>query len=183
VIVSIIAAMDLEGLIGTGLHMPWHLPTDLRRFRNLTWGKPIIMGRKTFEGLGKPLIGRPNIILSRQKDFDAKGCHVCHSLRDAIELGYGLCDEENEIMIIGGGEVFREAISIAQRFYKTTVLKTFSGDTFFPLDKFSTGDWEKVAMEHFEVDEITNISHNFEIFQKRNSVKILAVTDFGAASC
>ena len=127
-VVSLIAAMAENRVIGCKGRIPWDLPEDLHRFRELTWGHPIVVGRKTFESIGRPLPGRRNIVLTRQDDFQAEGCMVVHSLEAALEAAAGSC----EVFICGGAEVYRAALPHAQRIYLTIVHVTAEGDAFFP---------------------------------------------------
>src|SRR5690242_15834273 len=122
-LVSIIAALDRRGLIGAEAGLPWHLPGDLRRFRTITWGKPIIMGRTTFELIGKPLPGRVNIVLSRSPVYSPPGCRVARTLQEALSLAEDCLAASggNEVMIIGGGKVYAEAIERWDRLYLTVV--------------------------------------------------------------
>jgi dihydrofolate reductase len=127
-IISLIAAMAENRVIGSGGTIPWKLPEDLRRFRSITMGHAVIMGRKTFESIGRPLPGRRNIILTRNREYRAEGCLVVHGLEAALAE----CREADEVFICGGGEVFREALPLASRIYLTVVHINVEGDTFFP---------------------------------------------------
>ncbi len=127
-IISIIAAMAKNRVLGKAGASPWHIPEDLRRFRELTMGHPVIMGRRTFEQVGRPLPGRRNIILTRRPDYEAPGCLVLHSVADALAA----CAEAEEVFICGGGELYRQTISLADRIYLTVVDRECAGDTFFP---------------------------------------------------
>ncbi len=127
-IISIIAAMAKNRVIGRSGAIPWHMPEDLRRFRELTMGHTIVMGRKTFENIGRPLPGRLNVILTRQPDYRAPGCRVCHFLAEALTAGAGA----EEIFICGGGEIYRESMALADRIYLTVIDREYDGDTFFP---------------------------------------------------
>ncbi|MEM7570675.1 MAG: dihydrofolate reductase [Pseudomonadota bacterium] len=126
--VSMILARASNGVIGRDGDLPWRLPADLKHFKKLTVGKPIIMGRKTWDSLGKALPGRHNIVLTRDKSFTGEGCTVTHTLADALDAA-GLT---GEIMIIGGAEIYKLAMPIAQRIYMTHVALTAEGDTLFP---------------------------------------------------
>ncbi|WP_460596235.1 dihydrofolate reductase [Geomonas sp. Red276] len=126
-IVSLIAAMSEERVIGYQGKLPWHLPADLTRFKNITMGHPVIMGRKTYDSIGHPLPGRRNIVLSRSLP-SLKECELVHSLQEALVA----CEKEEEVFICGGGEIFREAIPLCQRIYLTVVHERYPGDTFFP---------------------------------------------------
>jgi dihydrofolate reductase len=127
-IVSIIAAMAANGVIGLGNRMPWRLPTDRKRFHELTRGHPIILGRKTFEGIGRPLSRRTNIILTRQRDYHADGCVVVHDLPSA----FAACGNVDEAFVCGGEEVFRETIAGVDRIYLTVIHQDIAGDSCFP---------------------------------------------------
>jgi dihydrofolate reductase len=127
-IISIIAAMSENRVIGRENELPWDIPSDLRRFRELTMGHPIIMGRKTFESIGHALPGRTNIIITEQKDYSADGCVVVHDLHSAISA----CDGANEVFICGGEAIYREAMPLAHRIYLTIIDEEFDGDAFFP---------------------------------------------------
>jgi dihydrofolate reductase len=126
-IISLIAAMSEERVIGREGKLPWHIPADLARFKSLTMGHPVVMGRKTFESIGKPLPGRRNIILSRTLQ-QIEGCQIVRSLPEAISAAEGA----EEIFICGGEEVFRQALPLCQRIYLTIVHEKYQGDTFFP---------------------------------------------------
>jgi dihydrofolate reductase len=126
-ILSLIAAMSENRVIGSGNRIPWSIPSDLKRFSEITMGHPVIFGRKTFESIGRPLHGRKNIILTEQRDYHVEGASVVHSLADAL----GLCGDE-EVFVCGGGPLYQEAISQADRIYLTVVHGVYEGDAFFP---------------------------------------------------
>ena len=127
-IISIIAAMDQNRVIGRGNKMPWRLPVDLRRFRAITMGHPLIMGRKTHESIGAPLPGRKNIVVTRQEDYRADGCVVVHDIPSALAA----CDDAGEAFVLGGETIFRDFIPLAHRIYLTIVKTTVEGDARFP---------------------------------------------------
>lgn len=127
--INIIAAVSENGVIGRENKLPWHIPEDLKRFRELTMGNIIIMGRKTFESIGKALPGRVNIVITRDEQFSAPGCIVCRSLEDALRVGQ---EQKGKIFIIGGAQIFEEAIEIASKLYLTVVEDSFEGDARFP---------------------------------------------------
>ncbi len=127
-IVSIIAAMAENRVIGRGNKMPWDLPSDRKRFHAITRGYPIIMGRKTFESIGRPLSRRTNIVLTRQRDYRATGVIIVHDLGSAVAA----CGGADEVFICGGEEVFREAMSIVDRIYLTIIHRKVEGDAYFP---------------------------------------------------
>ena len=127
-IISLIAAMAKNRIIGKDNQMPWHLPADLGHFKAVTLGKPIIMGRKTYESIGRPLPGRTNIVMSRDKDYKIEGCKTVTSLEDAIKL----VQDVDEIMIIGGGFLYTQCIPQADKLYLTFIDLDVEGDTQFP---------------------------------------------------
>jgi len=132
--ISLIVAAAENGVIGRGGQMPWRIPSDLKRFRALTMGKPMIMGRKQYQSVGRPLDGRDNIVLTRDRGFQAAGVLVSHALDEALELARGLarargCDE---IMVIGGGEIYQLTLPVADRIYLTRVHARPEGDVRFP---------------------------------------------------
>ncbi len=128
--VSIICAIDDEQAIGRENRLPWHIPSDLKRFKAITAGHPVIMGRKTFESIGRPLPKRLNIIITRDQQYTAEGCTVVHSLDEALEKAADR--DSQEVFVIGGAEIFRQAVDYADKLYLTLVAGTHQGDTFFP---------------------------------------------------
>ncbi|MBS7345731.1 MAG: dihydrofolate reductase [Caryophanon sp.] len=126
--ISLIVAHDAKHVIGKDNAMPWHLPGDLQYFKAQTIGKPVIMGRKTFESIGRPLPGRRNIVITRNRAYEAEGIETVGSLQEALSL----TREADEQMIIGGEQIFTEALPLADRLYITHIDTTFEGDTFFP---------------------------------------------------
>lgn len=145
-IVSLIAAMARNRVIGRDNGLPWHIPADLRRFRDLTLGHPLIMGRKTYEGIGTPLPGRQTIVVTRQEGYAAPGCVVAHSLEGALAAAGSAA----EVFICGGGGLYAEALPLAERIYLTVVALEVAGDTFFPelpVDTFVETGREEVAGE------------------------------------
>lgn len=136
-IISMIAAMAANRVIGRNNKMPWHLPADLKHFKQVTLGKPVVMGRKTFESIGRVLPGRRNIVISRSLPDDPKGAEWVQSLDEALTLLGGA----EEIMIIGGGEIYRQCLSMASRLYLTEIDLITEGDAFFP-DYHSVAQWQ-----------------------------------------
>lgn len=126
--ISLIVAHDQQLVIGYNNQMPWHLPGDLRYFKEQTMGKPVVMGRKTFESIGRPLPGRRNIVITRNSSYSVEGIETVHSLEEALSL----VGDVPEVMIIGGEEIFRLAMPLANRLYITQINHTFVGDTYFP---------------------------------------------------
>ncbi|MDL2397602.1 dihydrofolate reductase [Rhizobium mayense] len=133
-VTTIVVAVSRNGIIGRDGDMPWRLSSDLKRFKAMTIGKPVIMGRKTFQSIGKPLPGRPNVVISRDPDYSAEGVQMAHSLSEAIDIASRLAAESgvDEICVIGGGEIYRQAISLADRLLITHVETEVDGDTSFP---------------------------------------------------
>jgi len=142
-----IAAMDKNRLIGANNKMPWHLPADLAHFKKVTMGKPILMGRKTFESIGRALAGRRNVIVTRQEDYQAIGCDIFHSLGAA----FAALQSEPEVMLIGGGELFKKVLPEASTLYLTIIDAQFQGDTYFP--QWDANAWKLETEESFSADE------------------------------
>lgn len=144
---ALIVAAAANNVIGCENRLPWHLPEDLKYFKATTMGKPIIMGRKTYDSIGKPLPGRSNIVITRQRDWQAEGVLVAHDIDQAIELAESIvanADERiDEAVIIGGAEIYRVSIKRAQKIYLTRIKKNFSGDAYFP--ELSPQEWLKVS--------------------------------------
>lgn len=160
-LITIVAAMSRNRVIGIENRLPWRLPMDLRRFKDLTIGKPVIMGRKTFESIGKPLPGRRNIILTHNLHFVASGCLVAHSFEEALRLAA----PAEEVAIIGGAAVYQEALPLCQRIYLTIIDADFRGDAFFPKRK--TSEWKERRREIFEADEVNAYRHSFLILESK----------------
>lgn len=154
VIVTAIAAIDRVGLLGDGTQMPWHLPRDLRRFRKHTLGKPVIMGRKTFESLPGPLDGRLNIVLSHNCAYRREGCRSTGSFEEALAIAQDDTRRSGaaEVMIIGGSVVFEQTVSLWDRLLLTVVEGDFQGSVFFPLKKLKVKRLSLVEQEHFGAD-------------------------------
>ena len=150
--ISIIVAMAENRVIGRDNGLPWHLPADLKHFKAITMGKPIIMGRKTWESIGRPLPGRINIVVTRTPNFMADGCVVVHSIEEAL-AGH------DEAMVIGGAEFYRQVLPQATTLYLTLVHDVFDGDTFFPeLDEQA---WREVERSDFAADEKNPHAYSF----------------------
>ena len=158
-IVSLIVAMDENGGIGKNNQLPWHLPTDLKRFKNLTMGHHLVMGRKTYETIGKPLPGRVMIVITHQKGYSPKGCRVVHSLDNAIKLAED--NHETEVFIIGGGEIFRQAIGRADKIYLTTVHVIIDVDVSFP--DIPPNQWKIIETEALPIDNKDEYASDFKI--------------------
>jgi dihydrofolate reductase len=161
--VSIIVAIDEDRGIGIKNRLPWRLPDDLQRFKTVTMGHHVIMGRKTHESIGRALPGRENIIVTRNEFFQAKDCAITNSLEDAINLAKA--QGEEEVFVIGGGEIYSQAIQIADRIYLTIVHTKSKADTQFPL--FDPVEWETTVEEYYPADEVNEYSTTFKILEKK----------------
>lgn len=145
--VALIVAIARNGVIGRGNAMPWHLPADLQRFKALTLGKPILMGRKTHQAIGRVLPGRDNLVLTRAHDWRAEGVTVVHSVEEALQRAGARAG----LAVIGGAEVYRVTLPLAERIYLTQVLADVEGDTFFP--EFSRSEWRELESSDYPADE------------------------------
>lgn len=161
-IISLVVAAANNNGIGKDGKMPWHLPNDMKHFKNVTWGLPVVMGRKTFESLGKPLAGRKNIVISRQPAWKAEGAVVVPSIDDALFLAQET--DAKEIMVIGGGEIYKLIFEKAQRIYLTRVEAEPEADTFFPV--INSGQWKLVSQQNVEADEKNAYNHSFQVWEK-----------------
>lgn len=158
--ISLIAAMTPERVIGLEGRMPWHLPADLRWFKENTLNKPVIMGRATWDSIGKPLPQRHNIVITRQKGLILSGATIVHSLEQALEL----VPHEPEVMIIGGGQLYAQAVPLAQRLYLTTVQAQLMGDTFFPAVNFQ--EWSSLFSIYCPAPNEQSFACRFEILHR-----------------
>jgi dihydrofolate reductase len=156
--ISIIAAIDTNRGLGKSGKLPWYLPGELKRFKALTMGHPIIMGRKTYESIGRPLPGRTNIIITRDQSFQAEGCVVVHSLDEAIIVAKGVPGAD-EVFIIGGGEIYQQALSITTKVYLTIIDAAYDVDTYFPdysqfksTSEVGKGEHEGVTYTYYEIE-------------------------------
>lgn len=159
--ISLIVAAAENGVIGTHGALPWHLPDDFKRFKALTSGHPVIMGRKTFESIGKPLPNRRNIVISRSIS-SLEGCDVVHSVQAALDL----VQESNaeEAWVIGGGEIYKEAMPLADHIELTRVHATVEGDVSFPE---LTSEWKEVFREDHQADEKHKFSFTFLAYERK----------------
>jgi dihydrofolate reductase len=158
----VVAASD-NNAIGKDNRLLWCLPNDMRFFKNTTWGMPVIMGRKTFDSLGKPLAGRTNIVITRQKDWEAPGAIVVSNMDDALKAA--ATTDAKEAYVIGGGEIYKQAMPIAQRIYITRVHATLEGDTYFPV--IEEKDWELLSKLDFDVDPKHEYAYSFQVWEHR----------------
>lgn len=157
--ISLIVAMSRNRVIGKDNKLPWHLPADLAFFKKTTMGHTIVMGRKTYESIGKPLPGRKNVILTGNPRFSAAGCTVIHSVEDALRLA-----QEEELFVIGGAEVFRLFFAVADKIYLTLLHHDIEGDTYFP--EFSPHEWELIGETPGITDEKNPYSYSFQLHRR-----------------
>ncbi|HEU5134643.1 MAG TPA: type 3 dihydrofolate reductase [Steroidobacteraceae bacterium] len=160
-IITLIVAVADNGVIGRDNTLPWHLPEDLKRFKRLTMGKPMIMGRKTFDSIGKPLPGRRNIVVTRDTNYQRVGVEVAHGAEAAIEAAAGA----PEVMVIGGADLFRLFLPRAGRIHLTRVHAEIDGDVRWP--DLDNRQWEVIERERHEADERHAHAMTFEVWEKR----------------
>lgn len=159
--ISLVVAMARNHVIGSAGRMPWHLPADLRRFKEITMGRPVIMGRKTFESIGRPLPGRTNIVVTRRHGWNPSGVIVARGLPQALQAAV---QGEGEVFVIGGGELFEQALPIARRLYITRIEADIEGDTRFP--EIEEAQWRLVRKEVREADEKNPYRCHFEVWER-----------------
>lgn len=159
--IILIAAAAENNALGKDNQLLWHLPEDFKRFKQITSGNYIIMGRKTFESFPKPLPNRTHVIITRQKDYIAEGCIVVHSLEEAIEIS----PKEEEVFVIGGAEIYKQSIENADKIEITRVHSEFEADAFFP--EFNTSNWNLVFSEKHTKDEKHQYDYTFETYLKK----------------
>lgn len=158
---SIVVAMTPQRVIGRHGQLPWHLSADLRRFKQLTWGHHIVMGRKTFGSIGRLLPGRTTVVVSRQPDLTIPGARIAHSIAEAVQQ----CQADSEVFIVGGEQVYREAIPLADRIYLTVVHANVTGDTFFP--ELSQEQWLLTEQQRHQADEKNPYDYTFQIWKRQ----------------
>ncbi|KZN35524.1 hypothetical protein N483_00800 [Pseudoalteromonas luteoviolacea NCIMB 1944] len=156
-----IAAMAKDRVIGDDNKMPWHLPADLQHFKKITMGKPVIMGRKTFESIGRPLPGRRNIVITRNEHYQAEGIETASSTEEALAL----VDKIDEVMIIGGGNIYEQFLPLCNRLYLTHIDLKVEGDTQFP-DYLPFGEWVESEVESYEPDDRNKYHYKFVTLNK-----------------
>lgn len=163
---TLVAAMARNRAIGLRGAMPWHLPAELAHFKVTTMGKSLVMGRKTWAAIGRPLPGRQNIVVTRDEGLDAPGCEVAHSIEQAVALA-----ESDEVMIIGGGSLYEQALPMAQRMVLTHIDCEVEADTWFPA--WDARQWVPVSREHFASDSDNGLAYDIVEYQKKGSGTIL----------
>lgn len=166
---SLLVAMAKNRVIGRNNQLPWHLPADLKHFKFLTMGQTIVMGRKTFESIGRPLPGRANIIITRQTDYEAPGAIVVNSLEDALLICEENGSHDSEHFIIGGEKLYSQTIKICQRIYITEIQRDFEGDVYFP--EFNRADWEEIQRDKHVSEKDDNLEFHFVVLERKGAVK------------
>ena len=164
-LISLVVAASENNVIGKDNKLLWRLPNDMKFFKNTTWAMPVIMGRKTFDALGKPLTGRTNIVITRQKEWRADAVTVVENLNDAIVAAEHT--DAKEAFVIGGGEIYKQSIDRAERIFLTRVHAVFEGDTFFP--QVGEDKWKLVSNLDFKADEKHAFSYSFQIWERKKS--------------
>ena len=159
--ISLIVALARNRVIGRDNQLPWRLSADLQHFKRLTMGKPIVMGRKTCESIGKPLPGRTNIVVTRNSSFSAEGCRVVHSIDEALVAAGGA----DEVMIMGGENLYSQLLPRADRLYLTEVQAEVSGDAWFP--EFDATQWQELERESHRADENNEFDYDFVVLARR----------------
>lgn len=159
--ISLIAAMAQNRTIGINNTLPWRLPGELKYFKAVTMGHHILMGRKTYESIGKPLPGRTTVIITRNADYTAEGCTIANSIDAAIHASAS----DNEIFFVGGAELYSQALAIADRLYLTEIQKNYEGDAHFPA--FDYHQWHEVNREKHKTDEPDGLEFHFVVYDRK----------------
>ena len=159
--ISLIVAVSANNVIGADGGLPWHLPEDLKHFKSITMGKPMIMGRATWESIGRALPGRKSIVMTRQTDFEAEGCEVVSSVDEALAAA----GDADEVMIIGGGEIYRLFLPTADRIYMTRVHADVEGDTY--LDEIDLNLWDVRSTQSFASDGSRKPGFDIKVLDRR----------------
>lgn len=165
-IISLIAALTENRVIGKNNDLPWHLPDDMKYFMQTTSGHHVVMGRKNYESIPpkfRPLPNRVNILVSRQEDYQAPGCTVVNSIPQAIDIA--IDNHEAEIFIIGGAEIYNQSLAFANRLYLTEIQTSLEGDAFFPM--FNQSEWSEVSRKHHAADEKHRYAFDFVVYEKK----------------
>ena len=158
--IALIAALAENRVIGRHNQLPWRISADLKHFKALTMGKPVVMGRKTWESIGRPLPGRENIVVTRDTGYQAQGCQVVHSIEEAFQL----TNKSDEVMIIGGAGLYQQTLEHADRLYLTRVRAEVEGDTRFP--EIDPQQWREVACESHSADKNNEHDYDFVILER-----------------
>jgi len=163
--VTLLAALSRNRVIGRGNQLPWHIAEDLKRFKALTLGHPVIMGRKTYESIGRPLPGRDNIVVSRSPDLSAPGCRVAHSVAAAVAAALTAASAAGEIFVIGGAQIYALALPLADRLQLTEVEAAIDGDAYFP--EYDPMDWREVSRVPGSTPGPPGLRYDFVTYQRR----------------
>lgn len=165
--ISLIVALSENHVIGRNNKLPWYLPNDLKYFKQVTMGLPIVMGRKTFESIGKPLPGRTNIVVTRNNEWMAEGVRTVHSLEEAFALAESVAeiDGRDELMIIGGDQIYKSALALVDRMYLTEVHAHVEGDAYFPM--FDRDHWQEIGREDFDAVEPNPYRYSFVVYDRK----------------
>jgi len=159
-LISLIVAMDENGVIGASGALPWRLSADLKHFRNTSLGKPVLMGRKTHESIGRALPGRENIVISRDPDYESESCVIFHNIDSALDY----CKDKEEIIIMGGADLYRQTLARANRIYLTEVHASVAGNVCFP--EFDRGEWNEISREYHAADEKNEYPFSFVLLER-----------------
>lgn len=161
-IISTIVAASRNWVIGKDNEIPWYIPNDLRYFRRMTLGHHIILGRKNYESIGKPLPKRTNLIITRDTTYEAPGCHVLHTIDEAID--FARKDKEEELIICGGGQIYKQTMHLVDKIYFTEIEAVVEGDVFFP--EIDTKKWKLVSIERNQSDDRHEYGYNFMVYER-----------------
>jgi dihydrofolate reductase len=167
--ISILVAMASNRVIGQKNALPWHLPADLKHFKALTMGHGIIMGRKTYESIGRPLPGRLNVIITRQKNYQVAGTIVVHSIDEALQVCKIDKAINGESFIIGGAELYQQTLALCHRMYITEIQQCFNGDTFFP--KFDCDEWVEATREKHASNNGSQLAYHFVVLNRKTGIR------------
>ena len=164
---SLMVAKASNRVIGRNNKLPWYLPNDLKYFKQVTFGKPVIMGRKTWDSLGKPLPGRTNIVITRQPDFQAEGAKVVATLDEAVTMAENVAfiEGQDEAVVMGGAEIYALALPKADRLYLTEVHAEVEGDTWFP--EYDTAEWKEIGREDFSAEGPNPYDYSFVVYERK----------------
>ncbi|MGB1922469.1 dihydrofolate reductase [uncultured Alcanivorax sp.] len=164
---SLMVAKASNRVIGRNNKLPWYLPNDLKYFKQVTFGKPVIMGRKTWDSLGKPLPGRTNIVITRQTDFQAEGAKVVATLDEAVTLAENVAfiEGQDEAVVMGGAEIYALALPKTDRLYLTEVHAEVDGDTWFP--EYDTSEWKEIGREDFPAEGPNPYDYSFVVYERK----------------
>lgn len=160
--ISFVVAAATNNAIGKNGKLPWHLPNDMKHFKNVTWGMPVVMGRKTFESLGKALAGRKNIVITRDAGWKADGTVSVQKIEDALFVAKQT--DAKEVMVIGGGEIYKTLFDRASRIYLTRVEAEPEADTFFPA--IHPKEWNLISQKNYEADEKNAYNYSFQLWER-----------------